>query len=81
MKISREVNFEHAGCNLSVRAVVDSAVWRVGVFDGEVAATGYSYTVSHLNALDARMSGSGELVEGLMDLARDDVIHGRARLV
>jgi hypothetical protein len=65
--------FEHKGRNYEVRAAPLGAGWAVRVFSQGKRANDLVYTVSYETAADAQASGMGDLVEGLMETAENDV--------
>jgi len=67
---------------LETRAeMIDNQV-RISVFEGDQAATSVIYSVSIESAFDAQTRGFPmNLLDGLMNLATDDIVKGRVPLL
>lgn len=78
----RSIDFEANGRKLAVRAAVLDDTWKIAVFDGDKLATPAEYTVSCETYADSKHSiAFDDIVEELMNIARDDVVAGRVPLL
>jgi hypothetical protein len=74
--------FSYNNKNFEVRAVPFTDGWKVRVFQGTIQATSITYTVSHEDQMDADLiTREIHLVDGLMELAENDVKNNIVKLV
>jgi hypothetical protein len=76
-----ELAFSFSIRSLVARAKRTRDGWEVRVYENARPATAVTYTVSYNTAIDAQMSGHSDLVEHLLQVARDDLERGYVRLL
>ena len=75
-------SFEHGGRALEVRAIAADNEFKVRVFENGQPVTNAIYSVAIETAFDATMSGFPlELVDNLMEQAKQDVLDGKVGLM
>ena len=78
----KEQHFEFDGRALTVRAKSTNQGWEVSVIENGSEATNVVYSVTHITNTDALLqTPSVDLVEGLMEIAREDIKAGRVKLL
>ncbi len=76
------IAFTHSGRSLESRAEKNETGWEVRVWDGNDKATRRCYLISDETVSDQSHYGMfGDLVVGLMEMAKRDVVDGLVPLI